>query len=66
VEFWIKNALDFADSSCRFIAGGHADNWAIEDHYDPPGGNARLICLALPFSRSVYFTDNIAIPPRPN
>jgi hypothetical protein len=36
VEFWIKNALDFADSRCRFVTGGHADNWAVEDHYDSP------------------------------
>ena len=66
VEFWIKNALDFADSRCRFITGSHTDNWAVEDHYDPPRGNIRLICLAMPFSRSVYLTDNISIPPPPN
>jgi hypothetical protein len=38
VEFWVKNALDFADSRCRFVTGGQADNWAVEDHYDPPRG----------------------------
>jgi hypothetical protein len=67
VEYWIRNALDFADSRCRFLRGSKEEGgWHVEDHYDPTGSNLRLFCMALPFSRTVYFTDSIGLPPPPS
>ena len=67
VEYWIRNALDFADTRCRFLRGSKEEgDWRIQDHYDQPAGsNLRLFCMGLPFSRTIYFTDSINFPPPP-
>jgi hypothetical protein len=67
VEYWIRDALDFADTHCRFLRGSKEEgHWAIQDNYDQPGrANLRLYCMCLPFSRTIYFTDSINFPPPP-
>jgi hypothetical protein len=67
VEYWIRNTLDFADSRCRFLRGSKEEGgWHVEDYYEPAGSNFRLICLALPLQRTLYYTDSLSIPPPPS
>ena len=65
VEYWIHNALDFADTRCRFERGKETDGWAVTDHMDVDHPLLRLYCFALPFQRTLYFTDSLNFPPPP-
>jgi hypothetical protein len=63
VEYWIRNALDFADSRCRFVTPRHEGDWTVKDEIDR--SSLRLFCYATPFSRTLYFTDSLNSPPPP-